>query len=82
MSASVPLSGDRPREILGRIGLVLGRAEGRGCGPCRSNDDGKDDMSVRRDLITPVLTGIVAIILERWIYNHSPALRSFVGADD
>lgn len=38
-------------------------------------------MSTKRDLITPVLTGIVAIILERWIYNHSPAVRSFVGAD-
>lgn len=38
-------------------------------------------MSTTRDLITPVLTGIVAIILERWIYHHSPAVRSFVGAD-
>lgn len=38
-------------------------------------------MSVQRDLLTPIITGILAIILERWIYNHSSAVRSFVGAE-
>lgn len=38
-------------------------------------------MSVQRDLLTPIITGIIAIILERWLYNHSSALRSFVGAE-
>lgn len=38
-------------------------------------------MSVQRDLLTPIITGIIAIILERWLYNHSSALRAFVGAE-
>jgi hypothetical protein len=39
------------------------------------------DMDVRRDLLLPAFAGILAIILERWLYNHSAALRSFVGPD-
>ena len=38
-------------------------------------------MSVKRDLLTPIVTGIIAIILERWIFNHSSAVRSFVGTE-
>jgi hypothetical protein len=36
-------------------------------------------MSVKRDLLIPVLTGIVAIILERRLYNRSAAVRDFSG---
>ena len=38
-------------------------------------------MDPKRDLLLPILTGILAIIAERWIYNHSPALRRLVGAE-
>ena len=37
-------------------------------------------MSLPKDVVLPVLTGIVAIVLERWIFNHSAAVRRFVGA--
>ena len=36
-------------------------------------------LSVPRDLLLPVLTGMVAIILERRLYNRSSALRAFSG---
>lgn len=38
-------------------------------------------MSLKRDLLTPVLTGILAIMVERWIYNHSEAVRALVGPE-
>ncbi len=38
-------------------------------------------MSVKRDVLLPILTGIIAITLERALYNRSPALRAFSGAD-
>ena len=36
-------------------------------------------LSVPRDLLLPVLTGMIAIILERKLYNSSAALRAFSG---
>jgi hypothetical protein len=39
-------------------------------------------MNVKRELVLPVVTGILAIILERALYNRSRALRSLVEADD
>lgn len=36
-------------------------------------------MNLKRDLLLPVLAGILAIILERRIYNSSAAVRSFSG---
>lgn len=38
-------------------------------------------MNVKRDLLLPVLTGILAIMIERWIYNNSAAARQIVGAE-
>jgi hypothetical protein len=38
-------------------------------------------MNVKRDLLLPILTGILAIMLERWIYNNSPTIRELVGAE-
>ena len=38
-------------------------------------------MDVKRDLLLPTVAGILAIVLERWLYNHSAALRSLVGPD-
>jgi hypothetical protein len=39
-------------------------------------------MNAKRELLLPVVTGIVAIILERALYNHSRTWRSLAGADD
>ena len=36
-------------------------------------------LSVPRDLLLPVLTGMIAIMLERKLYNRSAALRAFSG---
>jgi hypothetical protein len=38
-------------------------------------------MNVKRDLLLPILTGVLAIMLERWIYNNSPKARELVGAE-
>lgn len=38
-------------------------------------------MNVKSDLLLPVLTGVLAISLERWIYNRSATYRELVGAD-
>jgi hypothetical protein len=38
-------------------------------------------MNVKREFLLPIVTGILAIMAERWIYNHSPAVRALVGAD-
>jgi hypothetical protein len=44
-----------------------------------SSTSSEGAISVKRDLLLPVLTGIVAIILERRIYNRSAAVRAFSG---
>jgi len=36
-------------------------------------------VSVPRDLLLPVLAGMIAIILERRLYHRSAALRAFSG---
>lgn len=38
-------------------------------------------MDLKRDLVLPTLSGILAIMIERWIFNHSPAVRALVGPD-
>ncbi len=38
-------------------------------------------MSVRRELLLPILTGVIAIMLERWLFHRSPALRSLIGTE-
>lgn len=37
-------------------------------------------MSIKSDLVLPVLTGMIAIMLERAVYNRSSTLRALVGA--
>lgn len=36
-------------------------------------------MSAKRDLLLPVLTGVIAIVLERWLYHRSTTLRELTG---
>ena len=38
-------------------------------------------MTLKRDLLLPILTGILAIMLERRLYNRSAAARAFAGTD-
>jgi hypothetical protein len=38
-------------------------------------------MNVKRDVLLPIVTGVLAIMTERWIYNHSPAVRELLGAE-
>ncbi len=40
-----------------------------------------DQMTVKRDLLLPILTGILAIMLERRLFNRSAAARAFAGAE-
>lgn len=39
------------------------------------------DVSLKRDVLLPVITGILAIVLERWLFRHSAAERRLVGAE-
>jgi hypothetical protein len=41
----------------------------------------EEQMNLKHDLVLPVVAGVLAIVLERWLYNHSAALRNLVGPD-
>lgn len=38
-------------------------------------------MNLKHDLVLPVVTGVIAIVIERAIYNRSNTLRALVGAE-